>query len=162
MFFREHNPVPNKEGCAMLITNCDKGDFDQIINDVEDFWGSRRTACLHHPMFLYEFGNTAYVVKENGRVLAYLFGFLSQTGPLAYIHLVAVRQSHRRHGLGCQLFEHFADYARKKGCQTIKAITSPDNVASVAFHRRLGMEISASVKDYSGPGIDRIVLIKAL
>jgi len=146
----------------MCITVCEKSDFDQILNEIEDFWGSRRTACLHHPVFLYEFGNTAYVIKENDRVVAYLFGFLSQTSPTAYIHLIAVRKSHRRLGLGQSLFEHFADYARQHGCREIKAITSPDNAASVAFHESLGMEASAVVKDYSGPGIDRIVFKKAL
>lgn len=147
------------------IVNCLKSDFDQITLNIVDFWGSDRTLHLHHPMFLYEFGNSAFVIREGDRILAYLFGFLAQTEPTAYVHLIGVRRSHQRRGLARQLYEHFIEFARKHGCEEIKAITSPSNTQSILFHKAIGMELMKGpdqteipvVKDYSGPGKDAVV-----
>jgi len=154
----------------MEITLCTKADFDQIITDIVDFWGDDRTLRLHHPIYLYEFGNSAYVIKEGEKVIGYLFGLLSQTSPVAYVKFVGVRPSHRNKGLGRRLYEHFIEFARTKGCTELKAITSPANTASIAFHQRLGMELLGEpnengipiVKNYSGPGIHRVVFHKQI
>src|SRR5688572_11474675 len=82
------------------ISNCSYSDFLQILTDIEDFWGSNRTLSYHHPMFINEFGNTAFVIKVNEKVIAYLFGFVSQTEQTGYVHLVGVRQNHQKKGLG--------------------------------------------------------------
>ena len=152
----------------MEIVNCSKKDFDQILLEIAEFWGDDRTLHIHHPMFLYEFGNSAYVIKEGDTVIAYLLGFISQTGPTAYVHLVGVRRSHQRNGLGHRLYEHFISFAKTQGCREIKAITTPDNLQSIKFHKSVGMELIGSpnkdgipvVKDYSGPGRDRVVFRK--
>jgi hypothetical protein len=154
----------------MEISLCTKTDFDQILRDIVDFWGNDHTLRLHHPMLLYEFGNTAYVVKEGEKVVGYLFGLFSQTAPLAYVKFVGVRRSHRRMGIGRRLYEHFTEFAKTKGCTELKAITSPTNKVSIAFHQRLGMELLgepnkegvAVVRDYSGPGLDRVVFKKKI
>lgn len=89
----------------MELMNCSKDDFDQILKNIEEFWGSGRTLHLHRPMFINEFGNTAFVFKEGDVVCAYLFGFYSQTQPAAYVHLFAVRNNYRRLGLGRKLYD---------------------------------------------------------
>ena len=96
----------------MDISLCTKADFDQIITEIADFWGSERTKSLHNPVFLYEFGNTAYVVKEGNAVVGYLFGLLSQTAPVAYVKLVGVRSSHQKRGIGRYLYEYFIEFAK--------------------------------------------------
>ena len=154
----------------MEIAHCAKKDFDQIITDFVDFWGDERTKSLHNPVFLYEFGNTAYVAKEGDKVVGYLLGLLSQTGPVAYVKFVGVRRSHQRQGIARQLYEHFTRYARTRGCTQLKAITSPGNRTSIAFHRGIGMKLLGEpneegvpvVRDYSGPGIDRVVFLKKM
>jgi GNAT superfamily N-acetyltransferase len=153
-----------------MILNVTKSDFEQIISELVDFWGDERTLLFHHPIFLYEFGNTAYVIKEDDKVVAYLFGFLSQTAPVAYVHLIGIRHSHKRRGLGRKLYEHFIAYAISRGCQEVKAITTPTNLGSIAFHKSLGMQLSGEelengvpvVKDYSGTGQHRVVFSKLL
>jgi hypothetical protein len=54
----------------MEISNCTKADYDQIIAHIKEFWGSDRTLGIHQPMFIYEFGNSAYVIKDGDRVAA--------------------------------------------------------------------------------------------
>jgi GNAT superfamily N-acetyltransferase len=152
----------------MEISLCTKKDFDQILTDFVDFWGDESTKQSHNPVYLFEFGNTAYVAKEADKVIGYLFGLFSQTAPRAYVRFVGVRQSYRRKGVARRLYEHFIRFAKTKGCKQLKAITSPTNKASIEFHRSFGMELQGEpnkdgipiIRDYRGPGIDRVVFIK--
>jgi predicted GNAT superfamily acetyltransferase len=156
----------------MEVVNCSKTDFDQIITNITEFWGSDRTLHLHHPTLINEFGNTAFVIKDEKAdcsvICAYLFGFYSQTEPVAYVHLLAVRNKYRKLGLGRQLYEHFIECARKKHFLEVKAITKPTNLESITFHRSIGMKLVGKdvidgmnvVLDYAGPGEHRVVFMK--
>ena len=155
----------------MKIEKCTMLEFNEIVKDIVDFWGSDRTLHLHHPFLIYEFGDTAFVIKEQGQVIAYLFGFYSQTDSLAYIHLLGVREKHQRRGLGLLLYENFIDIAKSKGITKIKAITTPSNTKSIAFHKnRIGMTLLGQpneegvnvVKDYSGPNKYTVVFEKQI
>jgi ribosomal protein S18 acetylase RimI-like enzyme len=94
-----------------------------------------------------------------------LFGFVSQTEPVGYVHTVAVRTSARRQHLAHQLFGHFVQFARRHGCRHVKAITTPSNLDSIAFHKSLGMQLLGEpnidgipmVPDYAGSGAPRVV-----
>jgi L-amino acid N-acyltransferase YncA len=134
-----------------------KADFDEIVARLDAFWGERDLSALHHPMFVHEFADSSFVIHdEHGAVAAYLFGFTLPEQRLAYVHLVAVRQDRLGEGLGRSLYDRFARLARERGCHTIKAITTPANAGSIAFHRALGMD-AVEVADYAGPGRPRIV-----
>lgn len=152
----------------MEITNCTKQDFDQIIHEFDQFWDHDRTLILHHPTLINEFGNSAFVIKDKKKVLAYLFGFISQTAPVGYVQLLSVRRGHRKQGLARQLYDHFTVFALAHGCKQLKAITSPVNTLSIAFHKSIGMMPVGDnivdgvpvIKDYSGPGKDRVIFKK--
>ena len=86
------------------------------------------------------------------------------------VRTVAVRASARRRGLGQRLFGHFVAFARQQGCRHVKAITTPANSGSIAFHQSLGMELLGDanaqgvpvVQDYAGRGEPRVVFWKAI
>jgi len=150
---------------ATQIINCSHEDFLQIVSEIEDFWGSSRTLALHHPMFINEFGDTAFVIKHNDKVAAYLFGFISQKERLGYVHLIGVRQGHQKKGLGKKLYRHFIEMLKLKGIYELKAITTPTNEKSIEFHTRLGMTMMGLengngvrvVKNYSSVGQETVV-----
>lgn len=146
-------------------------EYDEIVKDIVDFWGSDRTLHVHHPYLIYEFGDTAFIIKEHGQVIAYLFGFYSQTESLAYVHLLGVREKYQRHGLGLLLYENFITIAKSKGMTKIKAITSASNAKSIAFHKnRVGMTLLGQpneagvnvVRDYSGANKHMVVFEKRI
>ena len=152
----------------MNVERCTAEDFAQILAETVEFWGNDRTVAFHHPMFLHEFGETAFVIREGERVAAYLLAFTTAPAAgerVAYAHLVGVRESYRRRGLGQRLYRHFIQVAAARGCTRLKAITAPANCGSIAFHTALGMEMQGEpgedgipvVRDYSGPGIHRVV-----
>lgn len=117
----------------MNITSCTKGDFDQIVSELAEFWGHDRNRALHHPMFVNEFGECASVVRDQGKALAHLVGFITHAKRLAYIHLVAVRPSHRHLGLARQLYDHFTGFAVTQGCKQLRALTNPENADRSGF-----------------------------
>ncbi len=141
-------------------------DFVRIVDERREFWGDRDLTALHHPLLVHEFGDTALVIRGDGaardesRVIAYLFGLLTPSS-VGYIHVVAVRDGHRREGLARRLYEHFEEIAGVHGAHALKAITKPVNVRSVAFHRALGFSASENV-DYGGPGQTRTLLWKEI
>ncbi|MEU1392729.1 MULTISPECIES: hypothetical protein [unclassified Nonomuraea] len=47
--------------------------------------------------------------------------------------------------------------AAADGRERVRAITSPANSASVAFHAAMGFTVTGPVPDYDGPGVDRVV-----
>lgn len=152
------------------ITKLTKEDFDQIIEQIEVFWGVTNDKLLyvHHPMFLYEFGDTAYVVKDGDKVVGYLFGFISQTDPrTAYGHVIACHPDYRGRGVVETLMWRFGKETQERGCTRAKAIIFPKNFRSLLFHMKMGFEPEGEVgdgngvrvvKDYWGKGIDYSVL----
>lgn len=157
-------------------------DFDEIRRNIAAFWGSddktlwteerkQRILSLHHAMYVHEFGDTSYVIRDDDRVAAYLFGFVVEMRKLAYSSLVAVRDSHKSQGLGERLYKALAEDARARGCVLLRAVTVSGNVRSIAFHtRRLGMKMQGEacengvpvVQDYAGIGEHRVIFEKAL
>jgi GNAT superfamily N-acetyltransferase len=134
-----------------------KADFDEIVERRSAFWGERDLSAPHHPMFVHEFRDTSLVIRDaHGAGVAYLFGFAVRQQGIGYVHLIAVRQDRRGQGLGRALYERFEHVARERGCHRLKAITSPGNAASIAFHRALGMD-ATEVADHAGPGRARTV-----
>jgi ribosomal protein S18 acetylase RimI-like enzyme len=136
-------------------------DFLAVVESLSDFWGERDVLALHHPMFVHEFGDTAFVIRApDGQVVAYLLGFLTPAR-VGYVHLVGVHVARRGQGMGRQLYELFEATVRDRGAVGLKAITTATNVGSIAFHRSLGFSVT-EVPDYVRRGESRVVLCRDL
>ena len=53
------------------ISMCTQQDYNQILDALHEFWGARDTRHLHHPFLVHEFGNSAFVIRNGGEVVAY-------------------------------------------------------------------------------------------
>jgi ribosomal protein S18 acetylase RimI-like enzyme len=139
------------------------GDLAEIMRNYERFWPERDILrYLHHPIFFDEFGDTGFVARTaGGEIAGYLLGFVSPAG-VGYIHLIAVRDDARTRGIARALYERFTEVAVDRGAVGLKAITSPGNEASQAFHRNLGFTEMTAFEDYLGTGRARIVMRKVL
>jgi len=148
----------------VAIEGAGEGDLAEILRNYERFWGDRDLPrYLHHPMFFLEFRDTAFVARDrgSGQIMGYLLGFVAPAGD-GYIHFVAVRDDSRTLGLGRMLYETFEKAARERGAVALKAVTSPENERSVAFHKRVGFTEMIRAEDYGGSGRTRIVMRKPL
>lgn len=150
-------------------------DYATILEEHASFWGERDLRPAHHPVLVRELAETSVALREEGRLVGYLFGFVVPPGAsgglgpprskdlpgVGYVHLVGVRDSHRRRGLATRLWGEFEGLARARGASSLKAITTPANEMSIGFHRSMGMAME-QVADYAGPGQDRIVFSRSL
>jgi GNAT superfamily N-acetyltransferase len=148
---------------VLPISRATMADFEEIRRGLDEFWGSdddalwtherkQKISSMHHAMYVHEFGDTSYLVKDNDRVAAYLFGFVVESRRLAYASLVAVRKNYWRFGLAERLYQAFADDARGRGCTLLRAVTAPANVVSIHFHtRRLGMTMQGDGRQNGVP-----------
>ncbi len=135
-------------------------DYDRIIEVLDD-WFQRPMTVMLPRLFLDHFFDTSRVIEsaDGTRLHAFLVGFLSPAQPTeAYIHFVGVDPALRGQRLAAGLYEEFFDLATANGRSVVRAITSPVNTVSLAFHRSMGFEASMPP-----PGLDEPVrLLKQL
>ena len=118
-------------------------------------------AAMLPKLFFVHFRDTSFVAEDDGELAGFLCGFRSQTFENeAYIHFVGVDPGRRGSGLGRELYERF--FAAIEPRTIVRAITSPVNERSVAFHRALGFEIEGVDDDYDGRGEARVRFVKDL
>ena len=138
-----------------------KGDFDQIVEVIDRWWGGP-IGTFAHPIFFYELGDKALIVEDAGKLVGFLLGFIAldpvKTG---YVHLVGIHPDYRRRGVGKLLYASFEQDCRREGCKELKALTTLGNEASVRFHQALDWTV-AEIEDYAGPGRMRIVFTRSL
>jgi ribosomal protein S18 acetylase RimI-like enzyme len=144
---------------AAVIRHAEPADYARVIAVVDDWWGGREMAAMLPKLFFVHFRDTSFVAEEDGRLAGFLCGFRSQTfDDEAYIHFVGVDPAQRGSGLGRLLYERFFEAARPR--TVVRAVTSPVNESSVAFHRALGFEVERVDDDYDGRGEARVLLVR--
>jgi GNAT superfamily N-acetyltransferase len=147
-------------------------DYRAVIAVIDDWWGGRHMADMLPRLFFEHFTDTSFAAERDGELAGFLVGFRSQSRPgEAYIHFVGIHPGERGHGLGRQLYERFFEAVRARGCDRVRAVTSPVNHGSVAFHQRMGFDIEpgeagadgiAVAAGYDGEGQDRVRFVKHL
>jgi ribosomal protein S18 acetylase RimI-like enzyme len=132
----------------------------RLIDQHDRFWETD-TRSLHHPVWFHQFGGFgAVAMSAGGEDVGYVLGAVT-AGRLAYLHLLAVRDDHRRSSLGRRLCRWFDELAVSTGACVVQAATRPDNEVALAFHTSLGARTHLS-RDHAGPGANRVVLTRSL
>ncbi|OAA29257.1 putative acetyltransferase, GNAT superfamily [Frankia sp. EI5c] len=135
--------------------------------------GSLQRSLLLPRLFFQHFTDSSFLVERaDGRLVAFLIGFVSQSQPeVAYIHFVGVDPSLHRRGVGAFLYRRFFRLVAARGCRRVRCVTSPGNTASLAFHTGLGFQVEpgdttidgvAVHRDYDGPALSRVAFTRAL
>jgi ribosomal protein S18 acetylase RimI-like enzyme len=141
------------------IRHAEPGDYGFVIRVIDDWWGGRAMAAMLPKLFFVHFRDTSFVAEDEGRLVGFLCGFRSQTfDDEAYIHFVGVDPAARGAGLARELYERF--FAAVAPRRIVRAVTSPVNEQSVAFHRALGFEVDRVDDDYDGNGQSRVLLVR--
>ena len=137
-------------------------DYDAIAAVMDDWWGRPVRGSLPR-LFLDLFYGTSLVADGPAGPAAFLVGILSPSdNRRAYIHFVGVAPQARQLGLARALYEQFFGLARADGRTLVRAVTSPVNTGSIAFHTALGFTVTGPVADYDGPGRDLMVFEREL
>lgn len=148
-----------------------ESDHAAVIAIVDEWWGGRHVADKLPRLFVRLFRETSFAIEEDGELVAFLVGIVGSPAEEAYVHFVGVRPGHRSSGIGRRLYEEFLGEARRRGCSSVRAITSPVNRGSIIFHGRMGFEVvegdvetdGVSVhSDYDGDGKEKVVFRRDL
>ncbi len=123
-------------------------------------------------LFFVHFTTTSFVAEEDGFIMGFIVGFLSQSNPEeSYIHFLGVHPDFRKRGIARELYGQFFKSVRAKGCRLVKCVTSTVNKTSIAFHIALGFQVEpgdAQIdgmtchSDYDGPGEHRVLFVKSV
>ena len=148
----------------MEIRHAKPTDYGRVIQHVNAWWDEREMAPMLPKLFFLHFEGTSFVADDaDGRLVAFLIGFLSQTdSDEAYIHFVGVAPEQRGSGVARELYERFFDVVRAEGRRVMRCVTSPANTASIAFHEAMGFTVDRVAEDYDGPGEDRVLFVLRL
>ena len=146
-------------------------DHARIAPLVDEWWGGRPMQDLLPRLFFQHFTGTSTVAEtDDGELAGFVVAFVSQDDPaVGYAHFIGVSPSQRGTGLGSALYARAFNDLRDRGCTVVKAVTSPVNTGSLAFHEALGFKRIPDPsthdvvwRDYDGTGADRVVLSRSL
>ncbi len=142
---------------GLLWRSATAADADPIAAAIEDWW-ARHLRHFVHPLFLEHFGDTCLVVEDDGALVAFLVGMLSQRhAGQAYVHFMGVHPDFRGLSLGRELYERFSAVVRRRGATVVVAETGAFNTRSIAFHRRLGFTLEDGDELVDGVPVTRNV-----
>jgi ribosomal protein S18 acetylase RimI-like enzyme len=145
----------------MHIRQADRVDYPVVIGVVDQWWGGRPMAAMLPKLFFVHFRDTSFVAEDDDAIAGFLCGFRSQTyEDEAYIHFVGVDPERRGAGIARSLYERFFEAVAPR--TIVRAVTSPVNEGSIAFHRALGFDVDTVDEDYDGQGEARVLLVKRL
>jgi ribosomal protein S18 acetylase RimI-like enzyme len=144
-----------------VIRALEPADHARVIAVVDEWWGGRQMAAMLPRLFFVHFRDTSFVAEDEGELAGFLCGFRSQTfDDEAYVHFMGVDPAQRGTGLGRTLYERFFEAVAPRS--TVRAVTSPLNEQSVAFHEAIGFHVERIDDDYDGRGESRVLLVKRL
>ncbi|HEY5386708.1 MAG TPA: GNAT family N-acetyltransferase [Thermoleophilia bacterium] len=145
------------------------GDADAVIAAITEWWPGIHMVHAVCPQLFAHFGDTCIIVEDDGRLTAFLVGFMSQRFPDAgYIHYAGVHPDHRGGGLGIEMYTRFAEVTRARGRTEVLAETGAWNVKSIAFHKRVGFTLEPGDEivdgtpvhhDTTGHGFDYVEMV---
>lgn len=138
-------------------------DYDRIIGVVDDWWGRPVRHALPR-LFLDHFRDTSLIAEHaDGDLAGFLVGFLSPAQrDAAYIQFAGVAPEQRKTGLARHLYETFFSLAAADGRLVVRAVTSPVNTGSIAFHTAMGFRVTGPIPDYDGPSSPKILFERRL
>jgi predicted GNAT superfamily acetyltransferase len=148
----------------ILLRTARAADYDSIIAVVDDWWGRRPVQHALPRLFLDHFHGTSFIAEHTGGELAgFLVGFGSPAQrDCAYIQFVGIAPQARGGGLARQLYQAFFDMAANDGRRIVRAVTSPVNSASIAFHGAMGFTVTGPVDSYDGPSSAKVLFERRL
>jgi len=134
-------------------------DYYVISPLINNWWNGRQMSDLLPKLFFDHFKNTSFIVEEEGEIIGFLIGFLSQSySNEAYIHFVGIHPEYRGKGIGKELYNQFFDVIKQNGRNIVRCVTSPVNKASIAYHTKMGFEIEQGNKANQ----DKVLFVKYL
>lgn len=151
-------------GMEVSIRHAQPSDYGRVIGRVTTWWDGREHAPQLPQLFFLHFEGTCFVADDaDGQLAGFLIGFFSQTEEdEAFVHFVGVAPEHRRSGVGRMLMERFLEATEATGRSVVRSVAHPSDAPAIAFLEAVGFTPEHLVRDFEGPGEDRVVLVRII
>ena len=109
--------------------------------------------------------DTSFVVKVNGKIVAYAFSAIQRIGDntlALHVLNLAVHPDFRRKGYAKLLLRELEDLARRNGIKTMILEVSVKNRAAISLYEKMGFRIIERIEKYYFTGEDAYVMMKVL
>jgi len=156
----------------MMIRNAVEADYNNVIAIVNDWCGGNRASEVLPRLLFKHFSDTCFILEENGKMVGYLAGYISQTHPeQACIHFFGIDPSCRGKSYGRLAYRYFFHTVKQQGCSSVQCVVPVENKQSIMFHQALGFETREGDtiidgihchRNYDGAGCDMAVFIKRI
>jgi ribosomal protein S18 acetylase RimI-like enzyme len=131
-------------------------DADAVVAAIDAWWPGLHMVHAVCPQLFQHFGDTCLVVEDDGRLVGFLVGMMSQRMPDAgYVHYAGVHPDYRGRGLGREMYQRFAAVTRARGRGELFAETGAWNTRSIAFHKALGFVLTPGDETVDGVPVHR-------
>jgi len=157
---RPHNGPPVEPDALSSLTWRDAQDRDAgaVIAAIDEWWPGGHIVHGVCPQLFEHLGDTCLIVADQGELVGFLVGCLSQRIPAAgYIHYAGVRPDWRGRGVGRAIYSRFAAIVRERGRTRVLAETGTWNRGSIAFHTGFGFTLEAGDEVVDGLPVHRDV-----
>jgi len=148
------------------------GDAADVGRAIDAWWPGIHMVHAVCPQLFAHLGDTCVIAEDDGVLVGFLVGFLSQSlADTGYVHYAGVHPDYRGRGVGHELYRRFADEVRRRGCTKLLAETGTWNVKSIAFHEKIGFILQPGDEvidglpvhhDAAGVGFDFVVMVLPL
>jgi ribosomal protein S18 acetylase RimI-like enzyme len=153
----------------LVWRTADPRDADAVSAAITDWWPGIHMVHAVCPQLFEHLGDTCLIVEREGRLVAFLVGFMSQCfSDAGYVHYAGVHPDCRGAGLGSEMYRRFAQVTRDRGRTNVLAETGAWNVKSIAFHKRVGFTLEPGDEivdripvhhDTTGHGFDYVQMV---
>jgi ribosomal-protein-alanine N-acetyltransferase len=106
----------------------------------------------------FDLGSILYIAWHGDKALGYGLGAINALDRTAHIIAIMTLPEFRQKGIAKKLCERIIQELRGLQPTEIRAVVSPENVASLSLFRSLGFEEAARLENYYGQGETRILL----
>jgi len=102
-----------------------------------------------------------FLVYDNGEIVGYAIGVLEKE---SYGHIlnIAVRDNHRRKGVGSLLLSQLEAELEELGAKLFYLEVRADNYDAISFYRKNGYNVEGLRKKYYRDGVDALVMVEKL
>ena len=119
---------------------------------------SWKIEVMHRSMF--GKNSAAYCATRDGRVLGYVC--LESAKDRCVISSLFVDQQHRRSGIATALIESAVKHAHDNKMKSLSLKTAKDNTAAIELYKKVGFDVTGSIRDYYGSDRDAVVMHKCI
>ncbi len=116
---------------------------DDDIPEIHRLIGELK-GLVRHPVHFYSimiryFRNSFFIIKETGKIIGFVWGFVSQTDPgVLFLWQIGVAKPFWGKKIAHKLIERFIECAREHGCIKVHATVETGNFASWKMFEKMG------------------------